>query len=198
MPAKGIRIHSPADWDFQTPTWELSPAHFISPPTALHCLYPDLGTILCRLADAQALSEARLISSFYNDHIAGRLGFVFRNQAALDAANYANTYMVLRQEGNIFFIRWEAGVATYLVGWADIMTLASWIHFRLTFWNGLTPALAPALCVQLEYKTDAHWFDLGIRYDVVNQWNGNPVNRVGLTFQYDKTWCDNTEIWILP
>lgn len=192
----GLHKHSVSDWDFSDAKWQLSAAHFVTPPTSLTGIAPWLDNALARPAQSLVLPEGKMATQMYLD---GTYAFdiAFRYQSALGDASAKDCYLVhFFTTGNIWLRYRIAGVTSGIAYWPVNCTPNTWEKWRLTWWNGSDPRNNPALAVRLErYVADA-WVSYGDLYDTNNRWKDSGMNRCGFSFLFSHVWIDDTEIWI--
>ncbi len=204
MPGKlKIPHHTVADWDFQEGSQyrTLDNAYFISAPTSLKLGPPPgswIDTVLCRIPATQCLPQGEL-----RTWLRSTTGIVypaaFRNQAPLGTANYQNFYTV-RLDGTLCRLyRFIAGVSSIRDGCPAPFSINTWFHYRTFYYNGLTPAEAPALCVDVYQEIDGEWVKFQrTLYDTDNTWEDSEINRSGFLASLaagTMIWWDDTEIW---
>ncbi|MBA7587164.1 hypothetical protein ES708_29182 [subsurface metagenome] len=195
--------HTIADWDFEHGGLyrALSDDHFISPPTSLKYGYgPDYWktSVLCRIPETQCLPQGEFRTWFRTQASFVR-GICFRNQAALGTANFDNCYYVYIYTPGLYFRKVVGSVESGIDHTPSYFANNEWIHYRVFWYNGFTPAEVPALCLDHYYEVDGEWVKLGdTLYDIADLWADSEINRVGFrpyiaTIWYN--WWDDTEIW---
>lgn len=196
--------HSVSDWDFELGALyrSLSVATYVSAPTSLR-IYATGGTIrrdtiLCRIEATQCLPQGELRNwlkwNTYTQMIA-----VFRNQAVLGTADYDDCYYI-ENAASVWRLHRRIGGVHVTIDDTDLASSAdTWEHWRAIYWNGLTPELDDALCVELYKEVDSSWVKQGdTLYDVANQWKTSEINRSGfhsITANSKAEYWDDTEIW---
>ena len=201
---KIIAHHSVIDWDFQygATNRSLSSIQYVSPPTSLRILEPTtatfLDTILCRIPETQCLPQGEVRNWQYcyyrNLHPA-----VFRNQAVLGTADSENCYFVYLASTIAYLYRVISGVNSKRDQTTCQTFVDTWTHYRVVFWNGYTPALEEALCVNLYREVAGEWIQEGeTMYDTDNSFKDSETNRIGFAARslanHPQYW-DDTEIW---
>jgi hypothetical protein len=196
--------HSVTDWDFQHDALyrSLSPAAYVSFPTSLKFTGPDgnlrSDTILCRIAETQCLAQGE-VRTWVRWKTYGQYPAIFRNQHALGGANLDDCYAL-----TVFTTSWKLyrvidGGFVLIGETAASSSVETWEHWRTVYWNGLTPDLEEALCVELYKEVDSSWVKQGdTLYDTQNQFKDSEINRSGFDGRFDDTWTpyfDDTEIW---
>lgn len=205
MNHKLFEHHTVSDWDFwDTASYDLYTGLYVSPPSSLRVFTPNVVIrnkhTLCRVATTLNLPQGRLVTAVYKTWDSQRLYYSFRNQAALGAGDHLNCYLV----GITYSTWWIQRLVNGLLGWSDsqpnVATKNTWEYFRLTWWNGKTPAGVDALAATLEKYIAGEWVKQGeVVYDTGNQFKDSEINRcgpgiVGVEQGYP-TYIDDTEIW---
>ncbi|MBA7623451.1 hypothetical protein ES703_30847 [subsurface metagenome] len=196
--------HSVADWDFEfgATNRSLSAVQYVSPPTSLRILEPTSAdfrdTVLCRIAETQCLPQGEVRNWAWYNYIALMVA-CFRNQAPLGTANFQNCYYVHLSGTSARLYRYIGGVIS-LRDQTTCQTFGqAWAHYRVLFWNGLTPSLEEALCVNLYHGVGDIWTQEGqTMYDTDNSWKDSEINRIGFVpYSSDnrEQYWDDTEIW---
>lgn len=196
--------HSITDWDFQDELvfCSLSADQFVSPPTSIRMLNPgsapEFSTVLCRIPATQCLPQGEVRTWIY-EHTRSQYPACFRNQAPLGTSNFQNCYYVYLTGTTSKLQRLYLG-AGITVDQSVCQTFAdTWTHYRVFWYNGKTPADAPALCVDLYREIAGEWVKEGeTLYDTNNYFKDSDINRAGFIMfsrlNYPE-YLDNTEIW---
>ncbi|GAI96584.1 unnamed protein product, partial [marine sediment metagenome] len=146
--------HSVADWDFQegATNRSLSAIQYVSEPTSLRILEPGstqfYDAILCRIAETQCLPQGEVRNWQYS-YYRYKHPAIFRNQAVLGTADTQNHYSVYLAGTIAYLYRHIAGVSSLRDQSTCQTFVDTWTHYRTLFWNGLTPELLEALCVNI-------------------------------------------------
>jgi len=195
--------HSVADWDFENGATNrsLSATQFVSAPTSLKMISPTwvdtYETILCRIDTTQCLPQGE-IRNWHYKHEQHLDPACFRNQAALGSANHANCYSIYLAGTNCYLGRYIANVLSIRAQTTCQVTIDTWQHWRVVFWNGLNPDLLEALCVSLYREVAGEWVQEGeTMYDTDNSFKDSATNRCGFIarFYAHIQYWDDTEIW---
>ncbi|MBA7551150.1 hypothetical protein ES705_43686 [subsurface metagenome] len=204
MPGKLLGAHhSVADWDFLQPDerHSLSSDEFVSPPTSLKLFKVGLSyveVVLCRIPATLLLPQGEFRTWHYAPTPTCRPA-VFRNQAALGLSNYQNMYEMLVWPNFARFSYYSAGTPYTIQTQACIVPAGQWNHWRVFWYNGLTPGEVPALCVDLYLEIAGEWQKQGTTfYHVPNLWKDSAINRCGFRQNVSagvSHYFDDTEIW---
>ncbi|GAH62811.1 unnamed protein product [marine sediment metagenome] len=195
--------HSIVDWDFQQDGTgrSLDAAYYISPPTSLKLFQFDAlwsEAILCRIPDTLVLPQGEF-RTWFRKGIARLIPCLFRNQAPLGTSNGWDCYRIYLTGGFAQLERWDDGAPHYWTFTPCIIPINEWVHFRVFWYNGKTPAEREALCVDIYLEIDGQWVKQGdTLYDTLNKWKDSAINRCGFFgWGYDPyiEWWDDTEIW---
>ncbi len=195
--------HTIADWDFEHGGDYRSLANdfFISPPTSLKYVGAPAGwwtSVLCRIPDTLCLPEGEM-RTWYRKYAGGHFFIQFRNQSLLGTSELVNCYSLYFSTPNVYLRAFIGGGLHWIDNIPAYQADNEWMHWRVFWYNGFTPAEAPALCVDLYREIAGEWVREGATlYDTNNRWKDEPVNRCGLIpypqFTW-KMWYDDTEIW---
>lgn len=199
-----VKQHSVADWDFEhgATNRSLSAEQFISPPTSLRILEPTTATfldvILCRLPETLCLPQGE-VRNWHYGYYRNLHPIVFRNQAPLDSANFQNGYHIYLAFTSAILYRHTLGVVAERDRTTCETFINTWTHYRVLFYNGVTPGGVAALCVNLYREVAGEWVQEGeTMYDTDNSWKDSEINRIGFnarsTYNHPQFW-DDTEIW---
>lgn len=196
--------HSVSDWDMQfgAPKTSLSTTRYVSAPSSLRVLEPTgdhyLDVVLCRVAETLCLPQGEVRNWVWHKIIAVHTA-CFRNQAVLGTADRLNCYYVHLSGEIVRLYRIVGGTPSLRDQTTYQPFYETWTHLRVLFWNGLTPELVEALCVNLYREVAGDWEKEGeTMYDTDNYWKDSEINRVGFipysTGNLEEYW-DDTEIW---
>lgn len=195
--------HSISDWDWSLDSTfrSLSAAYYNSPPTSIKIGKANqtcVNTVLSRDASCQCLPQGQLIS-WVKKLTLGSAGFIFRNQAALDSANWLNAYHFYYLPTMWTLYRRIAGVTVNIGSVTPGMDIGEIAHCKLVWFNGENPAGNPALVVAFYKEIDDVWVQQSSSiYDTTNQFKDSPINRCGhfTALQPNQfVHFDDTEIW---
>ncbi|GAI00766.1 unnamed protein product, partial [marine sediment metagenome] len=152
MPGKIAAVHHTlADWDFQYGAVGrlLDTDFFISEPTSLK-MFSLVGAVpsvtLCRIPATLCLPQGELRTWFRTQYLSYQ-PFMFRNQAPLGVASQTNCYLLLMTTNRARLRRYVAGAMTDVYSTTCYNAVDEWIHYRVFWYNGKTPAEEDALCV---------------------------------------------------
>lgn len=209
---KGVNIlekplakhHTMADWDYSTSPTNvfLSDDTYVSAPTCLKQPAPGSGgysdVVLCRIPATLLLPQGEVrnwMSRFHASYVPA----YFRNQAPLGFANFLNTYGVLFFGTTLRLQRWTGGGLSTRDETTCQQQVAAWTHFRIFWYNGLTPAEQDAICVDCYIEVAGEWVKQGSTlYDTSNLWKDSAINRCGFfipSLAPHPCYADDTEIW---
>ncbi|MBA7537620.1 hypothetical protein ES705_29889 [subsurface metagenome] len=204
MPGKiAAGHHTLADWDFESGALRrsLSADYFISAPTSVKITSPG-GTIyesfLCRIPGSLALAQGEW-RTWQRFLTASHRPCIFRNQAALGSSNMLNTYWIGVFGGNINLGRFLAGAGSARDSFSFPTPADVWVHWRFFWYNGLTPGLVEALCVDVYTEIAGEWVSAGpTLYDTANTWKDSGINRCGAWSNPrppNSVYYDDSEVW---
>lgn len=193
--------HSLADWDDCHGNARLCTERYISPPSSLARdaePYSDV-MVTCKFPGTINLPEGRIVSWGYGWTSAAQM-FVIRAQGDppclhnlegywLRFAYNTNVQAECRHYTNAEFENYGLGTFDFR------LVKGEWSHLRFTWWNGLTPGCAEAICIKLEVEENGEWLDKGTLYDTNNYWKDAPTNRITYFTNEWRGSIDDTEIW---
>ena len=195
--------HSLADWDFEHGSLyrSLADDQFVSAPTSLKYTAPgDLWstTLLCRITGTLALPQGE-VRTWVRRAGGSLCAPCFRNQAPLGTSAEFNCYYIVPSYSNVYLYRVIEGTPTNIANTPCYTAFNIWLHYRVFWYNGLTPGEQEALCVDVYYEDAGEWVKQGnTMYDTWNMWKDSEINRCGLLpisqLNYP-IWHDDTEIW---
>lgn len=204
MPGKIAAVHhSLTDWDFQQGETgrSLSADYFISSPTSLKLETEDPSMddcILCRIPATLSLPQGE-VRTWLRSTMPFLYPVVFRNQSALGNSGIHNTYGIVTFAAETRLYRYIAGGFSIRDTTDPHYISDTWIHYRTFWYNGETPALEPALCVDFYYEDAGEWVKIGdTMYDTDNSFADSDINRCGIyvgVFEDNPVYFDDTEIW---
>lgn len=204
MPGKiAVAHHSVADWDFQIDPEHrsLSASAYVSPPTSLLYLKSGgyvLGSCLCRIPATLCLPQGE-VRNWTRTGLTAKYPALFRSQAALGTADRQNCYFVAIDTDTAYLRRYVDDVLTERDDTPCWGVQNQWVHYRIFWYNGLTPGEAEALCVDVYLDVEGEWIKQGATmYDTDNMWKDSAINRAGffpIAGGNLPMYWDNTEIW---
>ena len=204
MPGKiAVAHHSLTDWDFQLdPLYRsLAADKYISPPTSLRFFKSSsyvVGSALCRIPGTLCLPQGEVRNWTWTG-LTGKYPALFRSQAVLGTADYLNCYYISISLAEATLIRYLAGVGSNRDSTPCFGVQSEWVHYRIVWYNGITPGEQEALCVDVYLDVEGEWIKQGdTMYDTDNSFKDSAVNRAGFLSvaggSIPMHW-DNTEIW---